>query len=103
LDRQLVVGPDQAYFYDLYTLPEFRRRGIDGYSRQTLYTHLHREFGIQRVIVYICADNYPSLQAARPFLQRIGRIWYIQIGRFETHLFTRFRNRMPELRPASGP
>jgi hypothetical protein len=101
LNRQLVVGPRQAYFYDLYTLPEFRRRGIDGYSRHLSYTHLYRHFDIDRVIVYICADNHASLSAARPWLRQIGRVWYVQASRCETRLFMLSWKGMPELRPVS--
>jgi hypothetical protein len=99
LNRELIVGPKQAYSYDLYTLPEFRRRGIEGFSRQSLYTHLYRDCGVERVVAYICADNYASLQACRRYLTRVGRVWHAQCGRGETRLFMRLRKRIPELRP----
>jgi GNAT superfamily N-acetyltransferase len=98
LNRHIICAPQEAYFYDLYTLPEFRRRGIDGYSRQTIYEYVRRELGIRRILVYICADNHPSLQAARPYLKIIGRVWYAEIGPFEKEVFMPSSDRMPLLR-----
>lgn len=77
LDRYMILKPGEVYIYDLNTLPEFRRRGIDAYTRYYTYNHL-RETGYKKVIAYIHADNPPSLQASRHLLKRIGRLFYIQ-------------------------
>jgi ribosomal protein S18 acetylase RimI-like enzyme len=78
LKRYMVFRPNEAYAYDLNTLPEFRRRGIDRYTRHYTYSYL-REHGYTKLIAYIHGDNYVSLQAARHLLRPTGRVWYIQI------------------------
>src|SRR5258705_9410683 len=40
IDRCLILKPGEAYVYDLNTLPEFRRRGIDAYTRHYTYSYL---------------------------------------------------------------
>jgi hypothetical protein len=77
LRRYLLLNPDETYVYDLYTLPEFRRRGIDAYTRHWIYSHL-RDTGFRKVYAYIHGDNQPSIQASRILLRPIGRIWYLQ-------------------------
>jgi ribosomal protein S18 acetylase RimI-like enzyme len=76
ISRDLIVGPGEAYVYDLVTLPEFRRRGIDSYTRHILYDYLHCECGIRRILAYIHPENKASLMAARKFLDSIGRVRY---------------------------
>jgi hypothetical protein len=78
LKRYMIFRPGEAYAYDLKTLPEFRKRGIDGYTRHVAYSHL-RDTGYTRVYAYIHGDNYPSLRASRHLLKPIGRVWYIQL------------------------
>jgi ribosomal protein S18 acetylase RimI-like enzyme len=77
LQRHLKMKPWEAYVYDLNTLPEFRRRGIDAFTRHWIYTHL-RDSGFRKVYAYIHGDNQPSLKASRHLLEPIGRVWYIQ-------------------------
>jgi hypothetical protein len=76
IDRHLRLEPGEAYIYDLNTLPEFRRRGIDGYTRQCIYSYL-RDCGFMKVVAYIHGDNYVSLRASRDFLKPMGVIRYI--------------------------
>ena len=102
LDRELIVAPGEAYFYDLETLPEFRRRGIEAVTRQYAYDFLFRECAMNRVIVYICADNNASLNAARRYLTPIRRVWYARTTR-GVHVFMHRSHRMPLLRPKSMP
>ena len=78
LKRYWILKPGEAYVYDLNTLPEFRRRGIDGHTRYYTYSCL-RETGYTKICAYIHGDNYPSLRASRHFLKPIGRIRYIQL------------------------
>ena len=77
LDRYLILRPGEVYIYDLNTLPEFRKRGIDAWTRYYTYNYL-RESGFKKILAYIHGDNQPSLQASRHLLKRIGRIWYVQ-------------------------
>jgi GNAT superfamily N-acetyltransferase len=77
LDRYLILKPGEAYVYDLHTLPEFRRRGIDAYTRHYTYSFL-RDAGYKRTLGYIHGDNQPSLEAARRLLMPIGRVCYMR-------------------------
>jgi ribosomal protein S18 acetylase RimI-like enzyme len=77
LDRYLMLKPGDAYAYDLNTLPAFRKRGIDAYTRYYAYNHL-RETGYRRILAYIHGDNFPSLSASRHLLKHIGRVWYVE-------------------------
>lgn len=78
LQRYLILEPVAAYAYDLKTMPEFRKRGIDAYTRHFAYSHL-RDTGHTKVYAYIHGDNHPSLQASRRFLKPIGRVVYVQL------------------------
>ncbi len=96
LDLHLVVEPRQAYIYDLETLPEFRRRGIEAVTRQFTYESLLHKYGVERIITYIRADNHASLQAGRQYLTPIGRVWFARRNS-RAHVFRMRRDRMPEL------
>jgi hypothetical protein len=96
LDRYLILNPGEAYIYDLNTLPEFRRRGIDAYTRHFTYSHL-RDTGYKRVLAYIRGDNEPSLKASRYLLTPICRIRYIQFRGGQPIMFGRRNRRLPEL------
>ena len=78
LKRRLILRAGEAYAFDLNTLPEFRRRGIDGYSRYYTYSHL-RDTGYTKLYAYIHGDNVASLKASRHFLKPIGDVWYLQV------------------------
>jgi ribosomal protein S18 acetylase RimI-like enzyme len=78
LHRYLVLKPGEVYVYDLNTLPEFRRRGIDAYTRHCLYSYL-RDTGYTKVWAYIHGDNRASLNASQILLRRVGRVWYVQL------------------------
>ncbi len=97
INRTVLLKPGEVYLYDLYTLPEFRRRGIEGVSRQFIYDQLYRRHGAPRLVVYIRPDNYASLQAGRNYLTPLARVWYLQFRGGETRLFMQNNPRMPEL------
>ena len=96
LRRYMLFKPDEAYAYDLKTLPEFRRRGIDGYTRNVAYSHL-RDTGHSKVYAYIHGDNYPSLRASRHLLKPIGRVWYIQLRGCQPIMIGGRKRGLPEL------
>jgi hypothetical protein len=78
LKRYLILNPDEAYVYDLNTLPEFRRRGIDAQVRYYTYSYL-RNAGYTKIYAYIHGDNHPSLRASRHVLKPVARIRYIHL------------------------
>jgi hypothetical protein len=82
LKRYMIFRPGEAYAYDMRTLPEFRKRGIDGYTRYFVYSYL-QDTGFTKLYAYIHGDNYPSLRASRHFLRPIGRVRYIQLRGYQ--------------------
>jgi ribosomal protein S18 acetylase RimI-like enzyme len=102
INRMILLKPGEAYLYDLYTLPEFRRRGIEAASRQFIYDELYRRFKAPRLVVYIQPDNHASLQAGRNYLTPLARVWYLQVRRGKTRLFMRKNPRMPELQEVNS-
>ena len=79
LERNVAPERGDAFVYGLYTAPEYRRRGIDSFTRQYTYDVLVRTSGITRIVATIFAENYVSLKASRQFLKKIGRVWYLSI------------------------
>jgi ribosomal protein S18 acetylase RimI-like enzyme len=100
LKRYMVFRSNEAYAYDLNTLPEFRRRGIDRYTRHCTYSYL-REHGYTKLYAYIHGDNYVSLQAARHLLRPIGRVWYIQIRGCNPIMIGGSKPGLPQLSPVT--
>lgn len=98
LERNIMPGPGQAFVYALFTAPEYRRRGIDSYTREYTYDLLHREAGIDTVLATIFAENTISMKAGRKFLKKIGRIWYWQILGGTTHVFWWANSKMPKFK-----
>ena len=101
LERNIRPGPGQAFVYALFTAPEYRRRGIDSYTREYTYDLLHREAGIDTVLATIFAENTISMKAGRKFLKKIGRIWYWQILGGTTHVFWWANPKMPKFEPVT--
>jgi hypothetical protein len=97
LKRRLILKPGEAYAFDLNTLPEFRRRGIDGYSRYYTYSHL-RDTGYTKLYAYIHGDNFASLKASRHFLKPIAHVWYLQVRGCNPVMIGGRSGRLPELR-----
>ena len=100
LERNILPKPGQAFVYALYTSPEYRRRGIDSYTRQYTYDLLHREAGINTVLATIFAENTVSMKAGRKFLRKVGRIWYFSILGGATRVFWWPNPKMPPFEPA---
>jgi hypothetical protein len=97
INRYLVLKPNEVYAFDLKTLPEFRRRGIDAYTRNHVYSYLG-SVGYTKLYAYIHGDNHPSLKASRHFLKPIGRIWYVQIRGCQPIMVGGRSRNFPELR-----
>jgi hypothetical protein len=96
IERYVILEPGQAYSYDLKTLPEFRRRGIDSYTRNRAFQSL-RDQGFSKIYAYMRADNFPMLESSRPLLQPIGRVWYVHPKRSKCLVFGERQNQLPEL------
>jgi GNAT superfamily N-acetyltransferase len=96
LQRHLILKPGEAYVYDLRTLPEFRRLGIDAYTRHRIYSYL-RDTGYTKIYAYIHGDNRPSLNAGRTLLRSIGRVWYFELRGCIPIMISRRQPGFPEL------
>jgi hypothetical protein len=101
IDRYIIVKRGEVYSYDLKTIPEFRRRGIDSYTRNRTYQIL-REQGFSKVYAYVRADNFPMLRSSRLLLKPIGRVWYVQLRGSKCVVFGERRTGLPELIASSS-
>lgn len=81
LDRYLVLSPGQGYFYDGYTRPDRRRRGIDGVVREFIFTSM-RTAGCRRIYSYVRGDNPIGLKATRSWQEAVGKLWYLRLRGF---------------------
>ncbi len=79
LRRHLILAPGDAYFYDGYTRPEARRRGVDAAMRCALFRAL-AERGHRRAVSYVRADNPAGLRAARRWQEPLGRVRCLRLG-----------------------
>jgi GNAT superfamily N-acetyltransferase len=102
LQRNIMPKAGEAFVYALYTVPEYRRRGIDSYTRQYTYDVLHRQYGINRVLATIFDDNKTSMIASRKFLTLIDRVWYVTVRGCRTRIFVRENPKMPTLAPVEN-
>jgi hypothetical protein len=82
----------------LNTLPEFRRRGIDAYTRHYTYSYL-RDHGYTKVFAYIHGDNLPSLSASKAFLTPVARVRYVQLRGCEPMILGGQKNGFPTFGP----
>jgi hypothetical protein len=102
LRANIVPGPGEVVVYALYTVPEYRRKGIDSFTRHYTYDLLHRTSGVNKVLATIFGGNYASFKASRQFLKEIGRVWYATIHGRRTRFFIWPDPRMPILAPVSA-
>jgi hypothetical protein len=95
----VALGPEEAYFYNGYTRPDCRVRGIDGLVRSYIFEHLKRD-GFGRVYSYVRGSNRAGMQAASRWQEPAGGLRYLRLlGRKRPLLF--FRSyRGPSLVPA---
>ena len=76
--RDIVLNPQQAYFYNGYTRHDARRCGIDGLVRRALFETLRCE-GFTSVCSYVRTDNVAGLRAASRWQRPAGTIRYIAV------------------------
>jgi SAM-dependent methyltransferase len=86
LGLDFVPGLDAAYFYNGYTHPDARRRGIDGLVRCQIFARL-RDFGAKRAYSYVRDDNPGGLAAARKWQREVQTVRYLRLPRSQPLLF----------------
>lgn len=100
IGRYMMLKPGEVYIYDLFTLPRYRRHGVDAYVRHSVYSLLASS-GLVKIHAYIRGSNHASLRAARSLLTETGRLWYVTaFGRALT--FSRPRSHILDLRKDAG-
>jgi GNAT superfamily N-acetyltransferase len=87
LNRKLQMESDAAYIYDVYTLPEYRGRGISSTVYAKIFEYL-LEKGFKRAYCLISSNNYPSLRVAeKTGLRNIGEITLIGFFKLRKSIF----------------
>jgi len=80
VDREAVLGPTDVYFYDVYTAPEHRRRGISRLAAVVVPELLAAE-GARRIVGVLEPENRAGIGANEMAGYRIvGRIGYVKLG-----------------------
>lgn len=90
LGRDLILRSNEAYIYDSYTHPDFRRCGVDGAVRRFVLSHL-RSAGFQKAYSYVRGDNPVGLRAVRRWQEPAAKLWYIHLRGFRPWVFGRPR------------
>jgi ribosomal protein S18 acetylase RimI-like enzyme len=77
---ELAVASDEGYFYDVYTAPACRGRGV----APALYFHAchhYRERGIRRVTAAVVPENRASIRSfTKTGFGVVARVGYVQVG-----------------------
>jgi ubiquinone/menaquinone biosynthesis C-methylase UbiE len=76
IDRDIVLRPHEAYFYNGYTRPDVRRCGVDGLVRHFIFNTLRAE-GFVAVCSYVRHDNRVVLHAASRWQRPVGTVRYV--------------------------
>jgi ribosomal protein S18 acetylase RimI-like enzyme len=80
VDRDAVLGPTDVYFYDVYTAPQHRRRGISRFAAGILPELLASE-GARRIVGVLEPENRAAIAANEMAGYRVvGRIGYAKLG-----------------------
>jgi SAM-dependent methyltransferase/GNAT superfamily N-acetyltransferase len=100
LDIDLVLWPGEAYFYDGYTRPDARGRGVDAAVRTYIFRWL-RSAGYERVYSYVRGDNPVGLRAAARLQHHVGKVGYFKRRGGRTFIFGGQHPALPLLLPRS--
>jgi ribosomal protein S18 acetylase RimI-like enzyme len=80
LSAPIALTSDEAYTYDLFTAPEWRRRGIAIAVTRALH-NFYRAEGKRRVLRVIVPENYAAITGTLGY-HSIGRMGFLGIGGF---------------------
>jgi len=87
----LPLAQDEGYSFDVYTLPAFRRQGVQSALHLRMF-QLLRERGYRRVFTLVEVDNYASLRMDSKLYQVIGRLIRIKVFRL---IYFRYHPKLP--------
>jgi ubiquinone/menaquinone biosynthesis C-methylase UbiE len=102
LGLDFVPGPEAAYFYNGYTHPVARRRGVDGLVRCHIFATL-RDRGAERAFSYVRGDNPGGLAAARKWQREVGTVRYLRLPGMRPLVFGAGRGPLEALLRRSTP
>lgn len=100
LDMDLILWPGEAYFYDGYTRPDARARGVDAAVRTHIFRWL-RSAGYKRAYSYVRGDNPVGFRAAARLQRRVGKLAYFKPRGGRTVVFGGRQPALPLLLPRS--
>jgi SAM-dependent methyltransferase len=80
IERDIILAPREAYFYNGYTRPDARRCGIDGLVRNFIFATLQSE-GYTRAYSYVRLDNPAGFRAASRWQEAVGTVRYVRVRR----------------------
>jgi SAM-dependent methyltransferase/ribosomal protein S18 acetylase RimI-like enzyme len=100
LDLDVVLRPDEVYFYDGYTRPDARGQGIDGLVRRTIF-RAFRDQGARTVWSYVRSDNAVGQRAAERWQSASGSVRYLTVAGVHTFVRGERAPALPILRRAA--
>lgn len=83
LSAPIALTSDEAYAYDLFTAPEWRRKGLAIAVTNALH-NFYRSEGKWRVLRVIVPEKYAAISGTLGY-HSIGRMGFLGIGRFRLH------------------
>ncbi len=79
LDIVFPLSPREVYFYEAYTLPEYRGKRISPAASLWVAAEM-RKAGYERVLAFIYPHNRPAIQAnVRGGFRQVGHIGYVEV------------------------
>jgi SAM-dependent methyltransferase/ribosomal protein S18 acetylase RimI-like enzyme len=95
----VALGPGEAYFYNGYTRPDCRIRGIDGLVRSYIFERLQAD-GFRRVYSYVRGNNRAGMKAATRWQEPAGGLRSLRLFGVQRPLLSFRSYRGPSLVPA---
>jgi ribosomal protein S18 acetylase RimI-like enzyme len=80
INASIPLASDEAYAYDLFTTPEFRRKGFASAVTNALH-NFYRAEGKRRVLRVIVPENRAGMEGTLGY-HSIGTMGFLGIGRF---------------------
>jgi ribosomal protein S18 acetylase RimI-like enzyme len=78
IDLLSYIPEDIAYMSHMYTIPEYRGRGVASNGKRLILKYLH-ELGYRRVLLYIDAHNLPSQRVSiKAGLNEYQTVFYVR-------------------------
>ena len=87
LGRTLMLDPDQVYFFEAHTDPEYRGRRLLPWVRTWANIDVYKQ-GYRRAVAVVAPENRSSIVMVKRFgYHRTGMLFYINIGPLKKELF----------------